>query len=406
MQILPVIPPTSDGGFVYAFDTQPRTPKRIEFQTGFIWRTFFDQALFSSPAIGNILAENVNPGPEMVIGTGCVFPYNVDEKRGKALYILRLSDGKLLQKLNSSGCLASSPALGDLNEDGLMEVVAPVNGARDIGGDGRGRISVWTGSSPDPLWSRIPTDPNSGSNDDRPADLQSSSIADVDGNGSLEVIVSNFWSIHIYDRNGTLLTCPNPQCGTKPSLFAWGTLKGTPAIGDIDGNGILDIVIGGSHVYYNNQNSAMLYAWTNLGSVISSPAGKHDPYSAPWPMFRGNANHTGVLFVRQLQVSASGISYLSQRGAARTYPITFQYNDKSPLSWRVVSQTDPQNIMALDRTTGTGTTPLLVTLDPPATLGTYTASIKVQAGGQTVDIPVSVTVVNTILRNHLPLVSR
>jgi len=116
---------------LYAFDTAPRTPLRIEFQTGYIWRTFVDQALYSSPAIGDVL--DAHPGDELVIGASCSFPYNSSTKRGRWVKIFRLSDGSLLQTLNSPECVESSPAIGDIDGDGKPEIVVNVGWEGDNG---------------------------------------------------------------------------------------------------------------------------------------------------------------------------------------------------------------------------------------------------------------------------------
>jgi hypothetical protein len=286
-----MVPPTLDGGYVYAFDTQARNPVNIPFRTGFVWQTYLDQAIYSSPAIGDVLPSN--SGVEIVIGGGCFFPANSTNKTGKWVKILRPGDGLVLQTLNASACLRSSPALGDIDDDGKLEVVATVTGATEFGGDGRSHVVAWDPDTGAQKWVATPTDPNSGSNDPHGDDLQSPVIADVDGNGSLEVIVANFWSVHILNgKTGAPLTCQNPSCGSVLSLFAWFTLKSTPAIGDVDADGDLEVVIGGGHIYSSGRG--LLYAWTDFAAAgLGSPAGNQPPYSAPWPMFRGNSQHTG-----------------------------------------------------------------------------------------------------------------
>ena len=122
-------------------------------------------------------------------------------------------------------------------------------------------------------------------------------------------------------------------------------------------------------------------------------------------MFRGNPEHTGVLFRREIQATVRAISILSVRGAPRAVEIWFSFNDFSPITWSV-SEADPQNILTLNPRTGTGSTPLQVTIDPPSTLGTYTANITVEAAGVSLEVPVSVTVVNDMHRVYLPLTIR
>lgn len=398
-----MIPPTQDGGFVYAFDTHQRPPSGYNAPGSYLWRTFFDQAVFSSAASGDVLPGNA--GNEVVIGTSCYFPANSTNKRGRYIKILRLSDGSVLQTLNADACVQSSPALGDIDDDGILEVVATVNGATSIGGSGVSHLTAWDATNPTPKWSVAPRNANDGSNDPFGGDLQSPVIADLDGNGSLEVAVASVWSVGVFaGETGAPLTCQGPSCGTQTSLFAWYTLKSTPAVGDINDDGQLDLVIGGGHLY--KPSRGFLYAWTGFAGKLNSPAGSQQSYSMAWPMFRGDARHTGVYHISKLQASPTALTLLSLRGAPRTAEISIRFDDGSAIAWTATATADPRNMIVLKPTSGNGTTPLQVTVDPPATPGTYTGSIRIQASGQTLDIPVSITVTNTIYKAYLPLVRR
>jgi hypothetical protein len=285
---------TTDGGWLYAFDTQARFPLRIEFGTGYLWRTSnLGQTIWSSPSIGDVLPDE--PGAEIVIGSGCFFPGGNSNKSGKWVKIFRARDGVELQTLNApagGACVQSSPALGDIDDDGKLEVVVTMGWIEDSGSDGLSRIVAWDPETPTPKWSMVPHSPSRPpldpvGNDQNGGDLQSAVIADLDGNGSLEVLAANFWSVVVLDgRNGTPLTCQDTACGPQPSLFAWATLKSTPAIGDVDMDGRLDVVIGGFH-YYAPPNRGVLYGWTGFDGVLGSRPGLQPPYSAPWPTFRG-----------------------------------------------------------------------------------------------------------------------
>jgi outer membrane protein assembly factor BamB len=300
--------PNEGGGYLQAFDTTSRYPMRIAFATGFLWRTpNLGQVPYSSPAVGDVLPEE--PGDEIVIGSGCYFPPSGGDRPGKWVKIFRTRDGAEVQTLNvppGGTCMSSSPALGDIDGDGRLEVVISNGDDTDAGGDGIGRVIAWDPETPSPKWSTIPHNPISApgsldGNDKAAGFFLSPVIADLDGNGSLEVVVANHWSVHVLaGGSGTPLTCQSLACGAQPSMFAWGSLKATPAVADVDGDGALDVVIAGMHVYspagggFGASERAMVYAWTGFAPGLASAPGPHPPYAAPWPMFHGNVEDRPV----------------------------------------------------------------------------------------------------------------
>jgi hypothetical protein len=396
-----LVPPTSNGGYVYAFDTQQRTPPDLGFRQGNKWMTWFDQTIFSSPAVGDLLPDS--PGPEVAIGSGSYFPAGSTQKTGKWVKILRGSDGAVLRTLAAPSCVRSSPALGDIDDDGLPEVVAIAAGAPDVGGDGSSRVIAWEPVSGAQKWVTVVRDANDGGHDGN-GDLQSPVIADVDGNGSLEVLVSNLTSVHILrGSDGAPLTCQG-SCGDQLSLHTWGWLQSTPAVGDLDGNGIPEVVIGGSHI--GNPGHGAVYAWTGLASAgLGSPAGGHAPYAAPWPMFRGDSRHNArLVYPPRLSVTPAVIQVFHQVGVpgSETAGIQVVNAGEQGFTW---SASASQQAISVSPVTGPvmDRTVLQVTIDTsdyfrtPGTfdLGTIRLDGTVggaEIGGSPASIPVVLTV--------------
>ncbi len=406
---------TGEGGYVYAFDTAARQPPRVEFcmpnfpntctNKNFVWRTFLDQVIYSSPVIADVLPAN--PGSELIVGSGCYFPEGSTNKRGRWLKILRLSDGAVLQTLNAPACLSSSAAVGDLDDDGRLEIAATVMGTADYGGDGSSRVMAWNPEDASVLWSAVPRDAAGGSNDSYGADLQSPVIADIDGNGSLEVMAANSSSVHVFaGANGAPLTCQGtPACGATPSMFTWQVLKSTPAVGDLNNDGVLDLVIGGGNFYSANGNG-QLYAWTNI--KLGSAAGKQTPYSAPWPMYRGNPQHTGVHGLSAvLSVNPKSQTVLVASGATRTLYLDINRNDGG--AWTVEEASDPGNVVRVVTQTGKGRGRAQIDVIAGQTKGVQRASLVVKSDGlpdEAVELTVHVVEQTQIQTAYIPAVQR
>jgi hypothetical protein len=252
-------PPTKDGGFVYAFkaSVDVENGKKFLFRSPEIqlWRRAFNQVIQASPVVADILPDQ--EGLEVVVGSGCFFPQGGEDRRGKWYRILSASTGRVLKTLAVSACTPTGAAVGDIDNDGVQEVVVSVSGASSAGGDGVSRLIAWRPATNQVLWSiqpRLGTRTDSLGGHYRRVPV----IADLNGDGAKEVLVNYQAGVVIVaGQSGEQLTCDSSPC-TKPMLRTDGTLQGSPVVADTNSDGILEIIIPGRR---NRQNA--LIRWNN-----------------------------------------------------------------------------------------------------------------------------------------------
>jgi hypothetical protein len=146
--------------------------------------------------------------------------------------------------------IEASPALGDLDSDGRLEIVV---------GSWDGRMYVWddTGHSlagwPIEVGDQI---------------ISSAALADVDGDDFLDIVVgSKDGCLYGWTAQGETLPGFPYQLG--------GPIFSSPWIGDIEGDGLFDIVVGAS-------NGIHLLMGVGSGDRMA------------WPMFHQNETHQGM----------------------------------------------------------------------------------------------------------------
>lgn len=187
------------------------------------------------------------------------------------------------------------PVLFDHNGDGLMDIVVANEGYFQENSDYLGRLALLenTGTATQPAFTLATTDY---------ADLSGRSLGpglhpafgDVDGDGHADMIVGDAaGNLHFFHNTGTgptaeFLAAPVLITGDDGAVIDVGA-NATPQLYDLDGDGLLDLVVGernGNLNYYRNAGTAQVSAWhlqtATLGGVDVSDYWSATGYSVPF----------------------------------------------------------------------------------------------------------------------------
>ncbi|HAJ35003.1 MAG TPA: hypothetical protein DCL15_04860 [Chloroflexi bacterium] len=269
---------TQNGGFIYVFDKNGDV----------LVRRFVDEAVFSSPAIADLDGDGAL---EIVVGTSYYWWNATGRNKTNYVYVFRTdnvfsslpyADPNKLPNAPGWPQITpypgfSSPAIGDLDNDGDLEVVIGAGNPFINTGDpipGAGMVHAWHHNGvPVAGW---PVSPKNDLNMDAMI-FGSPVIADLNGDGSVEVLISMVWDIHVYNGNGALQT----------RLKTMYTVASTPSVGDTDGDGKTDVFIGSSNALGDTSSGYMWHFRSTEGTLGA----------APWPMFHRSAALDGYIAV-------------------------------------------------------------------------------------------------------------
>ncbi len=246
------------------------------------WPVQTGTAIDSTPAVGDLFR---NGQKEIVVGLGSTFVPNqqggvrIYNANGSLHCIYRTLDYFNIWTNNPqpdgySDGVYSSPAIGDITGDGYPDIVF---GGFDlhIHAIDRNCNSIMSDTVEDTVWS-------------------SPALYDIDGDGRLEILIGGDQSAGgainwsggefraIEYTAGSTVSCSHCREIWKHQLND--TMWSSPAIGDIDGDGRPEVIVGGGN-YFNRSDGHKVFAWhvddgsplpgwpaATSGSTMPSPA--------------------------------------------------------------------------------------------------------------------------------------
>ena len=204
------------------------------------WSFQTEKLIWSSPALGDVDGDG---RLEVVVGS--------DDGN---VYVLHGANGQEKWRYITRENVRASPTLADIDGDGRLEIVIASNQIYAL--DARARRAKWTY----PL---------------QTTNFSSAAIGDIDGDGRLEVVIGSY--------DNTLYALSGPTGALKWKFYVGNQIESSPALGDIDGDGVIEVVFGQGFI--SGERPKGVYAlrgsdggqkwFFNIGAdqrVISSPA--------------------------------------------------------------------------------------------------------------------------------------
>lgn len=186
------------------------------------WTAPTGQGSLITPLVANFTDDN-NDGAVDLCDIPDVVVTVVEQFQSGTMYLLSGDDGKEIFAFKSPIDPNITPALGDIDGDGLVEVVAASPSGQLIAFENDGTLK-WTGDTGG--WTQIIS-----------SYCTAIALYDLDGNGTVEILAA----FEVFDSNGKRLF-GIPGNGTEyPVETYWCP---TPTAADLDGDGKLEVLFG------------------------------------------------------------------------------------------------------------------------------------------------------------------
>ncbi|WP_153110920.1 DUF4214 domain-containing protein [Propionivibrio limicola] len=197
-----------------------------------------EQALWSSPVTADIDGDGKL---EIIYGTGNFF----HDGRGSYIKVWE-DDGSLKYTLRTHGQTFATPLVADLDNDGSLEIIAATLD---------GYIHAWDRYGQEIFNTPSRTFYNTAHNP-----IFSAPIAvDLDGDAKLEILYSQGAQMVILDHAGTQIS------SSTEMEYIFQFFKGSPAAKDVDNDGHIDIISGGTT---SSKDQSVVYCWASPSEAV------------------------------------------------------------------------------------------------------------------------------------------